>query len=96
MMSRITLNLRKAAHKRHTRFTDSSEDTPEHGFWFWFHRLFPGLRRTKDPWLSTAHAHLNSITVDGNISDIRFGRNAVLSQTAVGVRGGSFDVPHPS
>ncbi|KAF7760973.1 hypothetical protein Agabi119p4_10382 [Agaricus bisporus var. burnettii] len=45
MMSRITLNLRKAAHKRHTRFTDSSEDTPEHGFWFWFHRLFPGLRQ---------------------------------------------------
>lgn len=77
MMSRITLNLRKAARERHTWVSNSDEDTPKRGFWFWFYRFFPGLRRTReDPWLHATLTDLNSATIDGKVSDIRFENNA--------------------
>ncbi|KAF7760642.1 hypothetical protein Agabi119p4_10051 [Agaricus bisporus var. burnettii] len=89
MMSRITLNLRKAARQRHTRFLNSSEETPKSGFWLY--RFLPALRSGGDnSWLSATHMQLNPSTIDGAVSDLRI--NNEFQQAHNRAQRSSFDV----
>jgi hypothetical protein len=76
MMSRITLNLRKAARKRHTRVLVGGEVPPRR---LWMYQFFPILRsREEDLWSSGTHLQLNSTTLDGVVSDLRFNHDSPM------------------